>query len=31
MDLEFSYDFGLMKRSDAKFYLRINYSNQPSY
>jgi hypothetical protein len=31
MDLEFSYDFGLMKRSDEKVYLRIDYSNQPGY
>jgi hypothetical protein len=31
MDLEFSYDFGLMKRTDEKVYLRIDYSNQPGY
>lgn len=31
MDLEFSYDFGLMKRADEKVYLRIDYSNQPGY
>ncbi|KAG9759588.1 glycoside hydrolase family 18 protein, partial [Aureobasidium melanogenum] len=30
-DLEFSYDFGLMKRSDEKVYLRIDYSNMPGY
>ncbi|KAF2723824.1 glycoside hydrolase family 18 protein [Polychaeton citri CBS 116435] len=31
MDLEFSYDFGLMKRADDKVYLRIDYSNMPGY
>jgi hypothetical protein len=29
MDLEFSYDFGLMKRADEDVYLRIDYSNMP--
>ncbi|KAI7511872.1 glycoside hydrolase [Hortaea werneckii] len=31
MELEFSYDFGLMKRADDPIYLRIDYSNQPGY
>lgn len=31
MDLKFSYGFGLMKRTDEKVYLRIDYSNQPGY
>jgi hypothetical protein len=26
MDFEFSYDFGLMKRSDDKVQLRVDYS-----
>ncbi|PKY09339.1 hypothetical protein P168DRAFT_324321 [Aspergillus campestris IBT 28561] len=31
MDLEFSYDFTLMKRSDEKVQLRVDYSNLPGY
>lgn len=31
LDLEFSYNFGLMKRADEPVYLRIDYSNQPGY
>lgn len=31
MDLGFSYDFSLMKRTDEKVYLCIDYTNQPGY
>jgi hypothetical protein len=31
MDLEFCYDFGLMKRADEDVHLRIDYSNMPGY